>query len=91
MCDHLHFLLKAHVDLKRYELFWIPVPCMSSNIGSCTYPDLCAFGVPSNRTCPKVFVKQNVPCRCPIRKVGTFMFVYIQLLHFNCRVATVFI
>lgn len=68
-CLLVTYLLKADIVLKRYIWeFWAPVPC-EHNIGSCTYKDLCAFGVPSDKNCPKDFVEQNVPCRCPISKV----------------------
>ncbi|KAL1497915.1 hypothetical protein ABEB36_008796 [Hypothenemus hampei] len=51
---------------KRMPLnIWLPIPCIDQ-LGSCTYRDLCSYGTPVNRNCPDRFVRNNVPCRCPI-------------------------
>ncbi|RZB39561.1 E1 DerP2 DerF2 domain containing protein, partial [Asbolus verrucosus] len=58
--------VKASVSIKRLILgIWIPMPC-KNKLGSCTYNNLCDYGYPTNVTCPEVFLKNNVPCRCPI-------------------------
>jgi ganglioside GM2 activator len=60
--------VKASVSLKRSVWgIWIPVPC-TKKLGSCTYNNLCDYGYPQNKTCPEVFLKNNVPCRCPLLK-----------------------
>nr|XP_973964.2 PREDICTED: ganglioside GM2 activator [Tribolium castaneum] len=46
---------------------WIPIPC-ENGLGSCTYNNLCDYGFPVGQTCPEVFIKNSVPCRCPIVK-----------------------
>lgn len=61
---------QADINVKRYVVLeWVPVPCFKSNVGSCSYQDLCAFGVPKGKNCPQDFIEQRVPCRCPVRKV----------------------
>ncbi|XP_030761175.1 ganglioside GM2 activator-like [Sitophilus oryzae] len=60
--------IEASIILKRYILpfkIWIEVVCVNQ-FGSCTYPDLCHYGIPSDRSCPNDLIQNNVPCRCPI-------------------------
>ncbi|XP_066250182.1 ganglioside GM2 activator-like isoform X2 [Euwallacea similis] len=63
--------VKATLVAKRkIGNIWIEIPCIA-NIGSCPFSDLCSFGLPANQTCPEHFVKDKVPCRCPIPE-GTY-------------------
>ncbi|KAJ8937556.1 hypothetical protein NQ314_011791 [Rhamnusium bicolor] len=63
--------VKAAVKVKRETLgVWIEIPCVDK-VGTCTYDDLCVHSIPANRTCPKTFTDNDVPCRCPIPK-GTY-------------------
>ncbi|XP_066153328.1 ganglioside GM2 activator-like isoform X2 [Euwallacea fornicatus] len=58
--------VKAALVVKmKVGSIWIEIPCVQ-NIGSCLLSDLCSFGLPVNQTCPEHFVRDNVPCRCPI-------------------------
>uniref|UniRef100_A0A2C9JYC0 MD-2-related lipid-recognition domain-containing protein n=1 Tax=Biomphalaria glabrata TaxID=6526 RepID=A0A2C9JYC0_BIOGL len=41
---------------------WIKIPCID-NIGSCTYPDMCATVNVQN--CPPQFINVGLPCKCP--------------------------
>ncbi|XP_018571623.1 ganglioside GM2 activator [Anoplophora glabripennis] len=60
--------IKAILKVEKDELgAWIEIPCINS-VGSCTYDDLCIHSIPSNESCPKSFIDNNVPCRCPIPK-----------------------
>ncbi|KAJ8945078.1 hypothetical protein NQ318_005258 [Aromia moschata] len=62
---------QATIEVKKDELgMWIKVPCVDQ-MGSCTYDDLCAHGVPVGNSCPRQFIDSKVPCRCPIPK-GTY-------------------
>lgn len=45
------------------------MPC-TDKMGSCDYNDLCSYGYPVNKECPEEFIKNNIPCRCPIPKVS---------------------
>lgn len=63
-------VFQAVLKVEKVELgIWIEIPCVNS-IGSCTYDDLCIYSLPLNETCPESFISNNVPCRCPISKVG---------------------
>ncbi|XP_048258238.1 ganglioside GM2 activator-like [Haliotis rufescens] len=53
---------------KKIWGMWIQVPCMG-NIGSCGYRDFCELLV--KRRCPKVFIENNIPCKCPF-PVGNY-------------------
>lgn len=60
--------ISASLTVKRYVEWmnsWFPVICIN-RVGSCTYNDLCYYGVSQKRPCPDNFAKNNVPCRCPI-------------------------
>ncbi|XP_076275211.1 ganglioside GM2 activator-like isoform X2 [Rhynchophorus ferrugineus] len=60
--------IKAQLNVKKYIKtlnIWLPVPCIDK-MGSCSFDDLCHYGIPNNETCPDDFIKNNVPCRCPI-------------------------
>ncbi|KAK0041065.1 ganglioside GM2 activator [Biomphalaria pfeifferi] len=41
---------------------WIKIPCIDQ-IGSCTYPDMCATVNVQN--CPPQFINVGLPCKCP--------------------------
>lgn len=61
--------ISLDVTIKRYlGFFWLTVPCIS-NVGSCTYADVCGMlaGSYGNGTsgCPRQFVDNNTPCTCP--------------------------
>ncbi|CAG9819663.1 unnamed protein product [Phaedon cochleariae] len=74
--------LKARVKVEKDELgFWLDIPCVQ-NIGSCTYEDLCEFGISMNETCPKLFTDNQVPCRCPIPQ-GTY--TILPMFHLPIR------
>jgi len=71
--ENLTTPVRASITLKRYvsELqIWVQVPCIG-NFGSCTYNDLCSYGISGNSTCPSNFIENKVPCRCPI-SAGTY-------------------
>ncbi|KAJ8982710.1 hypothetical protein NQ317_004520 [Molorchus minor] len=64
--------------LKKYELgIWIKVPCVNQ-MGSCIYKDLCIHSIPANSSCPRQFINNNIPCRCPIPK-GNYTIPTVQL------------
>lgn len=65
--------IKASLTVKRYIKWanvWLWVVCGDA-ASSCSFDDLCSYGIPQNKTCPDNFVKNGVPCRCPIKK-GTY-------------------
>ncbi|XP_064609421.1 ganglioside GM2 activator-like [Liolophura sinensis] len=63
---------RINVDLSvRKYIFGFPfiIPCINGKVGSCTYENICqylerfeAYG------CPRVLVKQRIPCHCPFRE-----------------------
>nr|XP_022903007.1 ganglioside GM2 activator-like [Onthophagus taurus] len=63
--------IEVSIDVKRKVIFWIEVPCVD-NLGSCTYKDVCIFGIAKNKPCPPILNDNKVPCRCPIKK-GTYI------------------
>lgn len=66
---------------------WVRVPCFAVfHLGSCTYPDVCAW-VPNEGTHEEAVIEGTNICRCPIHKVDNNLYFYIKLLvNYNCRV-----
>uniref|UniRef100_A0A0B6YZD6 MD-2-related lipid-recognition domain-containing protein n=1 Tax=Arion vulgaris TaxID=1028688 RepID=A0A0B6YZD6_9EUPU len=55
--------LKLALEVEKYEaFFWLHIPCIDGK-GSCTFDDICPQLASS--TCPKPFVDNNIPCKCP--------------------------
>jgi ganglioside GM2 activator len=62
--ENLTSPIKLNVTLKKKVfLFYVTVPC-EDGFGSCTYNNVCSLI--SQEKCPKLFVDQNISCRCPI-------------------------
>lgn len=61
--------IKVKVTTKRkFLMFWVPVPCIDDQFGSCTFDDICVikpFG--NSSACLPVFVENNIPCVCPFQ------------------------
>lgn len=47
----------------------ITIPCIS-NVGSCTYSDICSMLPQSPSDCPAFFIKNQLPCSCPFPSVS---------------------
>ena len=44
---------------------WIKMPCVLE-VGSCYYADACSYLSPIEE-CPKPFLANNIPCKCPFK------------------------
>jgi len=69
--------IKLDLTVERYVgFFWLTVPCISE-VGSCTYSDLCGlldqhFGASGDATCPPQVLAAGVSsCQCPF-SAGTY-------------------
>jgi ganglioside GM2 activator len=49
----------------------ITIPCIS-NVGSCTYSDICTMLPQNPSECPEFFIKNQLPCSCPFASVSLF-------------------
>ncbi|XP_060069686.1 ganglioside GM2 activator-like [Ylistrum balloti] len=64
--------LKMTLSIKRKVIgLWVPIPCIS-NVGSCTYPDVCSllsstFVKNGAVDCPVQLAAEGLPCTCPIQ------------------------
>jgi len=59
--------IELDLEVKKKMLFWIKIPCID-NIGSCNYDDICPLLEKAFPTCPPEFLKNNIPCHCPVKK-----------------------
>ncbi|XP_033740491.1 ganglioside GM2 activator-like [Pecten maximus] len=63
--------LQMSLSVKRKVLgLWVPIPCIS-NVGSCTYDDVCSllsssFMKDGTANCPPQLSGEGLPCTCPI-------------------------
>ncbi|OWF52489.1 Ganglioside GM2 activator [Mizuhopecten yessoensis] len=62
--------LQMHLSVQRKFLgLWVTVPCVS-NVGSCTYDDVCSmlsssFSLNGAPNCPAQLSNEGLPCNCP--------------------------
>jgi ganglioside GM2 activator len=66
---------------KKVGPFWVNVPC-ENGVGSCDYPDFCEKWPIPGPKCPDAYIKNGVPCECPL-KAGHYTLPYTDLGHLN--------
>ena len=69
-------ILQLFVTMKKKVwIAWVDIPC-DDNVGSCNYPDVCALSPFKNTECPQIFKDNQIPCKCPVAKVFSFLNLY---------------
>ncbi|KAF5301462.1 hypothetical protein FQA39_LY02191 [Lamprigera yunnana] len=82
--EDLESPIKTSVIIKKKTwIGWIKIACMH-NLGSCTFFDLCSFGYPIDEECPQELKRNNIPCRCPIKK-GIYILPPSSFKYFDDR------
>lgn len=81
-----NLFFQAHIEVEHYLIFgWVRVPCLPIHLGSCTYPDICAW-VPKKGTYEEDFsVEGKDTCRCPIHKVDINLQLFDEKLPVKCN------